>query len=232
MDLTGLYDHACNLIRSIYDNRITAPAVLDTQVYFPNAPRFVDRWQEIRDEALSVARTLHKVPRFHDLMPEQEDISANDGRDWRMFIFKAYGLEVQENLARCSSVASILAPTPEVVSAAFSFLAPHKHIPRHRGPFRGVLRFHLGLSMPRAADGTLGAVLEVDGLEYRLDDGDCMLWDDTYPHEAWNNSDTVRVALLLDVWRRDMPLDMELLSRGLVSLVQVGSRWRGVSYSG
>jgi hypothetical protein len=29
-----------------------------------------------------------------------------------------------------------------------------------------------------------------------------------------------------------MPFDMELLSRGLVSLVQVGSRWRGVSYSG
>jgi aspartate beta-hydroxylase len=165
-------------------------------------------------------------------MPEQEGISANDGRDWRMFIFKAYGIEVQENLRRCPTVSSLLARAPEVVSAVFSFLAPHKHIPRHRGPFRGVLRFHLGLSMPRAADGSLGAALDVDGIEYRLGDGDSLLWDDTFPHEAWNNSDDVRVALLLDVWRRDMPLDMELLSRGLVSLVQIGSRWRGVSYGG
>jgi aspartate beta-hydroxylase len=230
--VTAFYDHACNLIRSIYDSRIAAPAVLDADRYFPNAPRFVERWREIREEAQDVARNLLKVPRFHDLMPEQEAISANDGRDWRMFIFKAYGIDIAENLQRCPTVASLLANTPEVVSAVFSFLAPYKHIPRHRGPVRGVLRFHLGLSMPRAADGALGAVLDVNGVEYRLADGDCMLWDDTYPHEAWNNSDDVRVALLLDVWRRDMPLDMELLSRGLGSLVQIGSRWRGVSYSG
>ena len=227
-----LYDHASSLVRSIYDKRIETPPVLDTQRYFPNSSRFVERWRELRDEALSVARGLEKVPRFHEIMPEQADISANDGRDWRMLIFKAYGVEVSQNLLRCPLVASILAQSPEVVSAVFSFLAPGKHIPRHRGPFRGVLRFHLGLSMPYAADGSLGAVLDVDGVEHRLADGDCLLWDDTYPHEAWNNSDHVRVALLLDVWRRDMPQDMEWLSRALVAMVQVGSRWRGVSYGG
>ena len=78
----------------------------------------------------------------------------------------------------------------------------------------------------------LGARLEVDGVDYRLADGDCLLWDDTYPHEAWNESDEVRVALLLDVWRRDMPQDMEALSRFLFSIVRASNRWRDLSYSG
>ena len=63
--------------------------------YFPNAKRFTDRWTDIRREALAVAGMLNEVPRFHDIMPAQADISANDGRDWRMFIMKAYGVTVR-----------------------------------------------------------------------------------------------------------------------------------------
>jgi len=54
-----------------------------------------------------------------------------------------------------------------------------------------------------------------------------MLWDDTYPHEAWNESDRVRAVLLLDVWRPGMPADMELFSRMLISIVRAGMRIRG-----
>jgi aspartate beta-hydroxylase len=59
-----------------------------------------------------------------------------------------------------------------------------------------------------------------------------MLWDDTYPHEVMNNADQARVALLLDVWRPRMPLDMEILSRLIVRGVQVGMHCRGVSFAG
>lgn len=55
--------------------------------------------------------------------------------------------------------------------------------------------------------------------------------DDTYPHEVMNLSDKPRVALLLDVWRPHMPVDMEMLSRAIVGAVQLGMRYRGVSYS-
>jgi aspartate beta-hydroxylase len=107
-------------------------------------------------------------------------------------------------------------------------MAPRKHIPSHRGPFRGVVRFYLGLSVPRRADGRPAAVLTVDGTEYRVGDGEWLLWDDTYPHEVTNESDEIRSVLLLDVWRRDMPLDMELFSRLLIGAVGAGVRWRGV----
>jgi len=214
-------------VRSLYDARIHTPAVLDPAHYFPNAQRFLDRWTDIRREALEIRGTLAQVPRFHEIMREQTDISANDGRDWRMFILKAYGVDVPRNRARCATLSALLDECDDVVSCALSFLAPGKHIPRHRGPFRGVLRFHLGLAMPRGTDGSLGTLLEVDGEEHRLDNGDSLLWDDTYPHEVWNRTHEVRIALLLDVWRRDMPLDMRMLSHLVVSAVRLGIRVTG-----
>jgi aspartate beta-hydroxylase len=147
------YDRAAGVVRAIYDRRIATPATLDAAHYFPNADRFTDRWTDIRCEALAVAGMFDDVPRFHDIMPAQADISANDGRDWRVFFMKAYGVTVRDNLKRCPTVVALLDQAPEVVSATLSFLAPGKHIPKHRGPFRGILRFHLMLSMPCDSNG-------------------------------------------------------------------------------
>jgi aspartate beta-hydroxylase len=226
------YDSAVGFVRSLYDRSITTPSVLDTIRYFPNAKRFTERWLDIRSEALAAAAELHNIPRFHDIMPEQRDISANDGRDWRVLILKAYGVEMPQNLHRCPTIASLVEQTPEAVSCVLSFLAPGKHIPVHRGPFRGIMRFHLMLSMPLDETGLPACVMEIDSVPYRLANGESLLWDDTYPHEVWNRSSEVRVALLLDVWRKGMPLHLNLLSRTLMGLVQVWMGLRGVSYGG
>jgi len=228
--MSRTYDLASDVIRRVYERRIDAPAILDTASEFPNAAKFTGAWRDIRDEALGVR--LGKVPRFHDIMPEQADISANDGRDWRMFVLKAYDMAVPENLARMPVLSRLLAECPEVKSAAISFLAPRKHIPSHRGPFRGIMRFHLGLVIPRQADGRPATIMMIDHQEKRITDGEGMLWDDTYPHEVINNADEARIALLLDVWRPGMPWDMEILSRMIVRGVQAGMRRRGVSFSG
>ena len=228
--MSRTYDLASDVIRRVYERRIDAPAILDTASEFPNAAKFTGAWRDIRDEALGVR--LGKVPRFHDIMPEQADISANDGLDWRMFVLKAYDMGVPANLARMPVLSRLLAECPEVKSAAISFLAPRKHIPSHRGPFRGIMRFHLGLVMPRQADGRPATIMMIDHQEKRITDGEGMLWDDTYPHEVINNADEARIALLLDVWRPGMPWDMEILSRMIVRGVQAGMRRRGVSFSG
>jgi aspartate beta-hydroxylase len=230
--VSQLYDRATDAVRAIYDRRIATPALLDTEHYFPNAKRFTERWTDIRREALAVAGMLPNIPRFHDIMPAQADISANDGRDWRMFIMRAYGVTVEENLRRCPTLAAMLQHTPEVLSCTLSFLAPGKHIPEHRGPFRAILRFHLMLSMPNDGTGVPACVMNIDGVPYRLGDGESLLWDDTYPHEVWNRSDRVRIALLLDVWRKDMPADVALLSRAILLGTQAVIRMRGISYDG
>jgi aspartate beta-hydroxylase len=227
----ALYDQAADVVRAIYDRRIVTPAILETGRYFPNAGRFTEKWTAIRDEALAVATRLPQVPRFHDIMPAQADISANDGRDWRLFIIKAYGVSFADKLARCPTVAGILKDAPEAISCSFSFVAPGKHIPRHRGPFRGILRFHLMLSMPNDESGTPACELIIDDQPQRLADGQSLLWDDTYPHEVKNRSDKVRIALLLDVWRPQMPADMRLLSNAIYLGANSMIRMGGMDYT-
>jgi aspartate beta-hydroxylase len=187
-----LYDRATGVVRAIYDSRIATPATLEAEHYFPKAKHFSERWTDIRREALAVAGMLNQVPRFHDIMPAQADISANDGRDWRVFIMKAYGVTVQENLRRCPTVAALLDEAPEVPACE----------------------------------------MNIDGVPYRLGDGESLLWDDTYPHEVWNRSDQVRIALLLDVWRRDMPFDIALLSQAILLATKTAIRMGGMSYGG
>lgn len=228
--MTDIYSHAGDALRWIYDRRIDSPPILNAERDFPNGKRFGDAWRELRDEALAIR--MDRIPRFHDIMEEQEAISANDGRDWRMFVMKAYGAAVEENLVRCPAVARLLEECPEVLSATFSYLAPGKHIPVHRGPFRGIMRFHVGLSMPRNDAGELGAILWIDGAPHMLEDGGTLLWDDTYPHEVLNTTNHVRVALLLDVWRPRQPADMAALSSVIVGTARAFAKRRPEAFVG
>jgi aspartate beta-hydroxylase len=227
--MSALYDLSANTVRRIYDARINTPPVLDTAAYFPDASKFTSGWQAIRDEALAIAALrMQAVPRFHEIMPAQASISANDGKDWRLFILKIYGTNVDKNMAACPQLAQTIASSPDVLSASLSFLAPRKHIPRHRGPFRGILRYQLGLSVPTDPEGRPAAVLSLNDVEHRVGDGQQLLWDDTYPHEVWNHSDEMRAVLLLDVRRHHMPMDMRVLSSALIASVGMVARWRWI----
>ena len=166
--MSRLYDLSASVVRGLYDLRIHAPALLDSEVEFPEGRRFAAQWPALHAEAGGIMRRLQRIPRFHELMESQTDISANDGRDWRMFVVKAYGVPIAPNLAACPVLATLLDRTPQVLSACLSFVAPGKHIPVHRGPLRGVLRFHLGLIVPPDADGKPGTVLWVDGVPHRM----------------------------------------------------------------
>lgn len=222
--MSAIYDWSVLALRRIYDRRISSSPVLDSNRLFPDAQRFTAHWQQIREETLTVAQDLRNIPRFHEIMSEQASISANDARDWRMFIMQAYGQPIARNLARCPQLAQLIASSPDVLSASLSFLAPGKQVPAHRGPFRGILRGYLVLSMPKRADGEPAAVLKVDGREYRLNEGEFMLWDDTFEHEVWNDSDQVRTVLLLDIRRRDLPRGLRILSSGIIALVRLNVR--------
>jgi aspartate beta-hydroxylase len=80
--------------------------------------------------------------------------------------------------------------------------------------------------VPVAPDGHPAAVLTIDHREHRIGNRECILWDDTFPHEVLNRGDRVRIALLLDIRRRGMPPDMALLSRALISAIGLSVKLR------
>jgi aspartate beta-hydroxylase len=225
-DVSIFYDYVSTALRSYYDRRITTSPIVDCERFFPDHTVFSDNWRKIREESLQLMRDMGAIPHFHDVMPEQKPLSEHGDKYWRLFILKAYGVSHPANQAKCPFTASLL-DHKSIHSAAISFLESKKHIPPHRGPFRGVLRYHLGLVIPRNPDGTTTNRLKIDGVLHDLNEGKELLWDDTYVHEAWNEAESVRAVLLVDVARRDLPRSLSWLNNLIIGLLRL---WIGIRY--
>ncbi len=212
----------------VYNRFVHTPPVLETADYFPNAPQFTTHWQAIRAEALGLFDDLRAIPRFHDLMPEQYQLSAYGEKEWRMFVLRAYGLDITENMNKCPQLAALLRANSEIKSASFSFLAPGKQVPTHTGPFRGITRFYMGLEVPLLDNGEPGVTLTINDQPYQIANGESLLWDDTYPHSVRNDTEQWRVALLMDVFRARMPRPLTVFTNGILNLARLSIRWRKV----
>ncbi|MFJ7243779.1 aspartyl/asparaginyl beta-hydroxylase domain-containing protein [Kitasatospora sp. NPDC098652] len=162
--------------------------------HFPWARLLEENWRTIRQELDEVLIFQDDLPAFHEISPDVADIS--DER-WRTFFFCSYGHRSDANRARCPGTAALLDQIPGLTTAMFSILAPGKRIPAHRGPWTGVLRYHLGLRVPEPA--LCG--ITVGGQTAHWREGESLLFDDSYEHSAWNDSDGTRVVLFLDVPR-------------------------------
>ena len=73
-----------------------------------------------------------------------------------------------------------------------------KHIPRHRGKHKGIIRYHLGLKVPQPVE---QCYIQVDDQIAYWKEGESLIFDDTYYHEVWNNTDGYRAVLFLDIVR-------------------------------
>lgn len=78
--------------------------------------------------------------------------------------------------------------------AFFSMLAPHTEIPSHHGLTNFKLVAHLALDIPD------GCGIRVGGHERNWRQGQVLLFDDSFAHEAWNHSGRHRTVLIFDVW--------------------------------
>jgi aspartyl/asparaginyl beta-hydroxylase (cupin superfamily) len=133
------------------------------------------------------------LPGFHELSTDVSVISQDRG--WKAFFLCGYGFRSANNIKVCPETWRVCQNIPGLIMAMFSILEPGKHLPPHRGPYSGVLRLHLGLIEPEPR-GQLGIRVEKDVYHWR--EGEAVVFDDTYEHEAWNRTPHTRVVLFVD----------------------------------
>ena len=114
------------------------------------------------------------------------------GEGWDVFGIYAFGRKIRENCDRCPRTTEAVEAVPHLTTAGFSRLAGGARIRPHVGFTDRVLRCHLGLVVP------FGCGLRVGAETRYWREGECLVFDDTFEHEAWNESETDRVVLLLD----------------------------------
>lgn len=150
----------------------------------------------IREELNGILEHLDQVPNFQQISEDQKSITRDD--KWKTYFFYGFGYKAEQNCARCPETTRLIEQIPGMKTAFFSILAPGKHIPEHRGLYKGFIRYHLGVKIPEPE--TLCGI-KVDGETRHWKEGESLIFDDTYLHEAWNNSDEIRVVLFMDILR-------------------------------
>ena len=107
---------------------------------------------------------------------------------WKRFYLKWYDASHPSAERFCPQTVALLRQLPSVKAAMFAELPPGSKLNRHRDPFAGSLRHHLGLSTPNDDR----CFIEVDGERYSWRDGQGVVFDETYIHCAQNDSQTTQ----------------------------------------
>jgi beta-hydroxylase len=153
------------------------------------------------------------VPDFRKLSPPQAAIVKGSG--WRSFFLHLTRRKIAANCARCPETARLLETIPGLENAFFSVLEGGTHLTPHKGPYGGLLRFHLALRVPADAGSCRIRVL---GDVRNWEEGKSLIFDDSHEHEAWNDSEESRVVLFVD-FARPLPGPVAWLNRGLLALI-------------
>lgn len=178
-------------------------------------PILEENWQTIRKELDIILQYTDDLPRFQDISPDQAKNISKDNL-WKTFFLYGYGVKLQQNCGYCPETTRIIEQIPGLKTAFFSILLPGKHIPEHRGPYKGVLRCHLPLKVPQDYR---QCAIRVEREIRHWKEGKILIFDDSYPHEAWNKTDEIRVVLFLDIVR-PMKFPASLLNHLLISLIR------------
>jgi aspartyl/asparaginyl beta-hydroxylase (cupin superfamily) len=155
-----------------------------------------DNWTVIREELEHVLEDHAALPNFQDISKDQIEITDDDR--WKTFFLYGYGFKAKLGTEMCPRTAALMREIPGMKTAMFSILSPRKHILDHRGPYKGVMRYHLGLIVPEDSEACRIRV----GEDIRhWEEGASLIFDDTFNHEVWNDTDETRVVLFVDVLR-------------------------------
>lgn len=171
------------------------PPVFDTSL-FPQLAPLEANWRTIRAELDRVLEARDALPPFQMVSPDQKRIAKGDR--WKTFILYGFGHKAEKNCAQCPETARLLEQIPGLQTAFFSILSPGYHIPPHRGVTKGLVRGHLGLKVPQDR---ANCTIRIGTTSNMWEEGKLLVFDDTYDHEVWNNTEEERVVLLFDIIR-------------------------------
>ncbi len=209
-----------------------------TFLYFPGLPDspyldpFSQPWAErlqaafavIREEALRVIEEDAVLPDFVDVPEGRRMVDYVGGEGptpaWEAFFFYRHGERFDANHARCPQTSALLesidlchinGQAPEIL---YSILRPGSRIMPHYGVSNVRAVMHLPLQVPLDC-----ALNIVDAGEHHWQEGQLMMFDDTYLHEAWNRSTSTRVILLMDCWNPHLSLIERMAVRQLIETI-------------
>lgn len=159
---------------------------------FPWMSNFTREFEAVKGELLDYSNKL--------TLEAQPQGLTDQGR-WSVLYFYSGGRPVEETVRACPRTAELLDSIPGAGEAGHSYLSVLRggtHIKRHFGPINTRLRCHLPLIVPEGPRIRIGEEMQ------KWREGEFLVFDDSFDHEVWNDSDQERIVLIMDFWHPDL----------------------------
>jgi len=186
------------------------PEFLDKDAYFPMNRVFEDpaNFKALKEEVENILEKTgggDSLTMTRDTYSGQNkhigsDIRRENGltKAWRVINIKAGDEYSAVAHKYFPSLVRLLRSVPQIGTCAVSVLQDGVHIPIHVGYYKGIMRYIIPVVVPKDRENVF---LCVNELKYCWTEGVGVLWDDTYPHKVYNNTDEIRVVIYMDVVR-------------------------------
>lgn len=204
--------------------------ILELSTYFKNHTLFTDRnnFNILKQEIGNILKYRHKIPLTKNTFSggneyigsgingEQKD--SEDG--WRIFMISAGNIFTSGAEYNFPHLCKLVKQCPEILSCVISILPPKKGIPIHIGYYKGFLRYQIGVIIPKNKK---DCFICVNGEKYIWSEGKDVLFDDTFPHKVYNNTEDIRVVIYMDIKRPYLPWYLETINNIILQLFQNSS---------
>lgn len=163
--------------------------------------------QQLFPTSVSLELNYPAIKKELNLFTKENDIYTNNlfnsfekalnYDNWNTIPVFVNGNELEYSRKRFPSIMKCIDESKgQLFTAFFSILEPGKQIEPHYGPFKGVLRYHLGIDIPNG-----DCFINVNNEKYKWKNGEGVLFDETHQHYAQNNTKERRIILFIDVIR-------------------------------
>ena len=127
---------------------------------------------------------------------------GHDQGDWNVIYLYLHNVDFTDNQAHFPKTMAILDGMPKLHNHVFFSALDHStHVAPHNGPTNKKLRIHLPLLVPPGDS----CRIRVGNATRSFSDGECLVFDDSFEHEAWNDHRSQRrVCLIVDIWHPEL----------------------------
>ena len=118
-----------------------------------------------------------------------------DAGEWHVLYLEYRGRRWDDHCRMFPELVKLLDVIPRRAGTVFvSRLTPGAHIPKHCGATNTQLTCHFGIVVPD------GVEMRVAREVRRQTAGQCTIFDDSFEHEVWNRSTSVRYNVFMQFW--------------------------------
>lgn len=157
---------------------------------FPWSLAFEKEWPAICNEVRNI---------FDHVDVSEIPLGPDKLANWHSVLVAEKGQATVQAKKLLPCTAKLVESVPSMLNADLSILRPGTVIGYHKANSRTFLRMHLGIIIP-----TGDVCLQLEDQKLSWENGKVMIFDDFYPHSAWNKTEETRVILMVD-FLRPMP---------------------------